>query len=114
MLARTFEAAAQGLTRGVVRELELVGVGYRAKVSTGKTQTLTLKLGLSHDATYTLPMSVRAQCTDPTHITLVGVDVPEVSGVAADLCALRRIDPYKGKGVRMVGVHYTLKEGKKK
>nr|QGN73927.1 ribosomal protein L6 [prasinophyte sp. MBIC10622] len=113
-LQRTLQAACVGVCEGVLKQLELVGVGYRASVTLDTPQILTLKLGMSHDCTYTLPLSVRCACPTPTTLTLVGVDEFEVGYVAAQIVGFRLPDAYKGKGIRYSGSSVSLKEGKKK
>jgi large subunit ribosomal protein L6 len=103
--------AVEGVTKGWVRELEIVGIGYRAEMK-GKT-TVVFNLGYSHPIEYPLPTGVDA-AVDPkqTRITLTGIDRQKVGQVAAEMRALRPPDPYKNKGVRYVGERLKKKVGK--
>ena len=86
-----------GVTDGFSKTLKLVGVGYRAAV---KGNIVNLSLGFSHSIDYELPAGITAECPIQTEIVLKGANKQVVGQVAADLCAYRRPDPYKGKGVR--------------
>jgi ribosomal protein L6P/L9E len=101
----------QGVTRGFLVYLRISGIGYRASLS---GQTLTLKLGHSHDCTYTLPPSLRAVLPEPTRVGIYGVDKNQVTQAAANIVALRPPSVYKGKGVRLEGTEVRLKPGKRK
>lgn len=101
-----------GVSQGFLTKMEVYGVGYR--VSIEKDQTFCFKLGTSHDVLYKLPDDVHGFCVSPTEFYLYGVDKARVSGVAAQLVALRKPDPYKGKGIRIQGAHLQLKTGKKR
>jgi large subunit ribosomal protein L6 len=103
--------AVEGVTKGWTRELEIVGIGYRAEMK-GKTQ-IVFNLGYSHPIEYPLPTGVDA-VVDPkqTRITLTGIDRQKVGQVAAEMRALRPPDPYKNKGVRYAGERLKKKVGK--
>jgi large subunit ribosomal protein L6 len=103
--------AVEGVTRGWTRELEIVGIGYRAEMK-GKNQVV-FSLGYSHPIEYPLPTGVDA-AVDPkqTKITLTGIDRQKVGQVAAEMRSLRPPDPYKNKGVRYVGERLKKKVGK--
>ena len=103
--------AVEGVTKGWVRELEIVGIGYRAEMK-GKG-LVVFNLGYSHPIEYPLPSGVEA-VVDPkqTRITLNGIDRQKVGQVAAEMRALRPPDPYKNKGVRYVGERLKKKVGK--
>jgi large subunit ribosomal protein L6 len=103
--------AVEGVTRGWTRELDIVGIGYRAEMK-GKA-VVVFNLGFSHPIEYPLPTGVDA-AVDPkqTHITLTGIDRQKVGQVAAEMRALRPPDPYKNKGVRYVGERLKKKVGK--
>jgi large subunit ribosomal protein L6 len=103
--------AVEGVTKGWTRELEIVGIGYRAEMK-GK-QTVVFSLGYSHPIEYPLPTGVDA-VVDPkqTRITLTGIDRQKVGQVAAEMRALRPPDPYKNKGVRYLGERLKKKVGK--
>lgn len=99
----------EGVTRGFEKTLELRGVGYRAQTQ-GKT--LNLSLGFSHPVEYALPDGVEAR-VDKSNIIVSGIDRQKVGQVAAEIRAYRPPEPYKGKGVRYLGEHVVMKEGKK-
>jgi large subunit ribosomal protein L6 len=103
--------AVEGVTKGWQRDLEIVGVGYRAEMK-GKG-VVVFNLGFSHPIEYPLPTGV--DCTvDPkqTKLTLVGIDRQKVGQVAAEMRGLRPPDPYKNKGVRYAGERLKKKVGK--
>jgi large subunit ribosomal protein L6 len=102
---------AQGVSEGFKKELEIVGVGYRAQVQ-GKT--LKLALGYSHDVEYAIPEGIDVKCAKPTEIEITGIDQQQVGQVAAEIRDWRRPEPYKLKGVRYKGEYIFKKEGKKK
>jgi len=103
--------AVEGVTKGWTRELEIVGIGYRAELK-GKG-LVVFNLGYSHPIEYPLPTGVEA-AIDPkqTRITLNGIDRQKVGQVAAEMRALRPPDPYKNKGVRYLGERLKKKVGK--
>jgi large subunit ribosomal protein L6 len=103
--------AVEGVTKGWTRELEIVGIGYRAEMK-GKT-TVVFNLGYSHPIEYPLPTGVDV-AVDPkqTRLTLTGIDRQKVGQVAAEMRALRPPDPYKNKGVRYLGERLKKKVGK--
>src|SRR6476469_3088776 len=93
--------AAEGVTKGWTRELEIVGIGYRAEMQ-GKGMGV-LNLGYSHPIEYPLPTGVDAAIEPKqTRVTLSGIDRQKVGQVAAEMRSLRPPDPYKNKGVRYV------------
>ena len=100
-----------GVSEGFSKELELVGVGYRAAL---KGKDLQLQLGFSHDVLYPIPDGVKVTCEKPTSIKLEGADKQEIGQMAAEMRAYRPPEPYKGKGIRYVGEYIARKEGKKK
>ena len=103
--------AVEGVTKGWQRELEIVGVGYRAEMK-GKG-TMVFSLGFSHPIEYPLPTGVTAAVdAKQTRITLDGIDRPKVGQVAAEMRSLRPPDPYKNKGVRYAGEKLKKKVGK--
>jgi large subunit ribosomal protein L6 len=103
--------AVEGVTTGWTRELEIVGIGYRAELK-GK-ETVVFSLGYSHPIEYPLPSGVTVGI-DPkqTRLTVSGIDRQKVGQVAAEMRALRPPDPYKNKGVRYVGERLKKKVGK--
>jgi large subunit ribosomal protein L6 len=111
-LARSLVAnAVQGVSQGFQKDLDIVGVGYRAEMK-GKA-TLVLSLGFSHLIEYRVPPGIDiAVDAKLTHLTVTGFDRQRVGQVAAELRALRPPDPYKNKGVRYTGERLKKKEGK--
>jgi len=103
--------AVEGVTKGWTRELEIVGIGYRAEMK--NKAIVVFNLGYSHPIEYPLPSGVEA-AVDPkqTRITLNGIDRQKVGQVAAEMRSLRPPDPYKNKGVRYVGERLKRKVGK--
>jgi large subunit ribosomal protein L6 len=103
--------AVEGVTRGWTRELEIVGIGYRAEMK-GKAMVV-FTLGYSHPIEYPLPAGIDV-AVDPkqTRLTVTGIDRQKVGQVAAEMRALRPPDPYKNKGVRFVGERLKKKVGK--
>src|SRR5690242_3038061 len=103
--------AVEGVTKGWTRELEIVGIGYRAELK-GKN-TVVFSLGYSHPIEYPLPGGIEAT-VDPkqTKLSVTGIDRQKVGQVAAEMRSLRPPDPYKNKGVRYVGERLKKKVGK--
>ena len=103
--------AVEGVTRGWTRELEIVGIGYRAEMK-GKG-TVVFSLGFSHPIEYPLPSGIDV-AVDPkqTKLSVTGIDRQKVGQVAAEMRSLRPPDPYKNKGVRYVGERLKKKVGK--
>ncbi len=101
--------AVQGVSSGFTRELDIVGIGYRADV---KGRIVTFTLGYSHPIELWLPEGVDVKIDKQTHLVLSGVDRQAVGQVAAHMRALRPPDPYKNKGVRYTGEALRKKVGK--
>jgi large subunit ribosomal protein L6 len=101
--------AVQGVSTGFTRELDIVGIGYRADVK-GKIATFTL--GYSHPIEVLLPDGVDLKIDKQTHLVLSGFDKQVIGQVAANIRALRKPDPYKNKGVRYTGEALKKKVGK--
>ena len=103
--------AVEGVTKGWTRELEIVGIGYRAELK-AKT-TVVFSLGYSHPIEYPLPVGIEVTI-DPkqTKLTVTGIDRQRVGQVAAEMRSLRPPDPYKNKGVRYSGERLKKKVGK--
>ena len=99
-----------GVTEGYRKELEIVGVGYRANLQ--GSDKLELALGFSHPVKVEAPEGISFEVPQPTRVDVVGIDKEVVGQVAADLRALRKPEPYKGKGVRYLGEHIQRKAGK--
>jgi large subunit ribosomal protein L6 len=101
--------AVVGVTDGWKRELDIVGVGYRAEV---KGKQVVLALGYSHPVIFEVPTGIEIAIEKQTHITVTGVDRQLVGQVAANLRRLRKPDPYQQKGVRYTGEVLKKKAGK--
>jgi len=101
--------AVQGVSGGFTRELDIVGIGYRADVK-GKIATFTL--GYSHPIELLLPEGVDLKIDKQTHLVLTGYDRQMLGQVAANIRALRKPDPYKNKGIRYTGEALRKKVGK--
>ncbi len=99
-----------GVTAGFTKELEIVGVGYRAAAR--GPGSLELALGFSHPVTVDAPDGVTFDVPTPTRIVVKGIDKEKVGQVAADIRKLRKPEPYKGKGVRYLGERVMRKAGK--
>ena len=103
--------AVIGSSSGYEKILELVGVGYRAAL---KGQILNLQLGYSHDINFNIPEGIKITIEKQTTLKISGFDKQLVGTVASKIKTLRKIEPYKGKGVREKGQYVLKKEGKKK
>ena len=101
--------AVQGVSTGFVRELDIVGIGYRADV---KGNVAIFTLGYSHPIEVLLPPGVELKIDKQTHLVLSGYDRQSVGQVAANIRALRKPDPYKNKGIRYTGEALRKKVGK--
>jgi large subunit ribosomal protein L6 len=101
--------AVVGVTEGWKRELDIVGVGYRAEL---KGKQVVLALGYSHPVVFDVPAGIDVAIDKQTHITVTGVDRQLVGQVAANLRRLRKPDPYQQKGVRYTGEVLKKKAGK--
>jgi large subunit ribosomal protein L6 len=103
--------AVDGVTKGWTKELDIVGIGYRAELK-GKA-TVVFTLGFSHPIEFPLPTGIEV-AVDPkqTRLTIRGIDRQKVGQVAADMRSLRKPDPYKNKGVRYVDERLKKKVGK--
>jgi large subunit ribosomal protein L6 len=99
-----------GVTNGFVKDLEIVGVGYRAAAR--NPGLLELALGFSHPVVVQAPEGITFEVPAPTRISVRGIDKEMVGQVAANIRKLRKPEPYKGKGVRYAGEHVLRKAGK--
>ncbi|HXA73966.1 MAG TPA: 50S ribosomal protein L6 [Acidimicrobiales bacterium] len=99
-----------GVTDGFTKELEIVGVGYRATAR--GTNTIELALGFSHPVIVDAPEGISFEVPVPTRIIVKGIDKEKVGQVAADIRRLRKPEPYKGKGVRYANERVLRKAGK--
>ena len=103
--------AVIGAVKGYEKTLELVGVGYRAAL---KGNQLNLQLGYSHDINYTIPEGIKLLVEKQTTLKISGSDKQLVGSVVSKIKTFRKIEPYKGKGIREKGQYILKKEGKKK
>ena len=103
--------AVIGSSAGYEKILELVGVGYRAAL---KGSQLNLQLGYSHDINFDIPDGIKIVVEKQTTLKISGSDKQQVGSIASKLKTFRKIEPYKGKGIREKGQHVLKKEGKKK
>ena len=99
-----------GVTDGFTKELEIIGVGYRATAK--GADALDLALGFSHPVVVNAPSGITFEVPSPNRIAVKGSDKELVGQVAADIRKLRKPEPYKGKGVRYLGEHVVRKAGK--
>jgi large subunit ribosomal protein L6 len=98
-----------GVSQEFTKELEIIGTGYRAAL---QGTTLDLSLGFSHPVKVDAPDGITFELPAPTRIVVRGADKEQVGQVAADIRAIRKPEPYKGKGVRYAGEHIVRKAGK--
>jgi large subunit ribosomal protein L6 len=109
-LARALaQNAVKGVTEGFSKELDIVGVGYRANIDGKK---LVMSLGFSHPVEYEIPEGIKVTVDKQTHLVVSGIDRQRVGQVSAEIRNLRRPDPYKQKGVRYTGEVLKKKAGK--
>jgi len=101
--------AIKGVTEGFSKDLDIVGVGYRAQVEGRK---VVFALGFSHPVEYEVPEGIKIAVEKQTRVTISGIDRQKVGQVAAEIRQLRRPDPYKQKGIRYVGEILKKKAGK--
>ncbi|HSJ91847.1 MAG TPA: 50S ribosomal protein L6 [Ilumatobacter sp.] len=99
-----------GVTDGFKKQLEIVGVGYRAEAQ--GPNALRLNLGFSHPVNVTAPDGITFEVPAPTQVTVNGIDKEVVGQVAANIRSIRKPEPYKGKGVRYAGERILRKAGK--
>ena len=100
-----------GASSGYEKILELTGVGFRAAL---KGNILNMQLGFSHDINFDIPDGIKIAVEKQTTLKITGADKQQVGSVASKLKTFRKIEPYKGKGVREKGQYILKKEGKKK
>jgi len=99
----------EGVTQGYKKQLEITGVGYKAEV---KPFGLQLALGYSHPVEYRAPAGIKLTAPQPIIVVIEGADKEKVGQVAAEIRALRKPEPYKGKGVKYQGEQIRRKAGK--
>ena len=98
-----------GVTTGYEKKLQIVGVGYLAQV---QGDTLHLRVGFANEVKKKIPAGLNVTCPDQTHIVVQGCDKQMVGQFAAEVRAVRKPEPYKGKGIRYDGEHVKIKPGK--
>lgn len=99
----------KGVTVGYVKELEIIGVGFKAAVS---GNNLNMMLGFSHPVNIAIPAGVKIETPKPTQLVIKGIDKELIGKVACEIRAIYPPEPYKGKGIRFVGEHVKKKAGK--
>ncbi len=102
----------KGVSEGFTKQLELIGVGYKARMEGSKK--LVLSLGFSHDVIFEAPEGIKITCVSPTQLTVSGANKQLVGQVADKIREYRKPEPYKGKGIRYTNEYVRRKEGKKK
>ena len=98
-----------GVTQGFTKELEIVGVGFKAQV---KGKILNMALGFTHPIDYQIPDGIEIKCPNPTRVVVTGLHKQQVGQVAADIRGFYEPEPYKGKGIHYVGEVIRRKQGK--
>lgn len=98
-----------GVKEGYEKRLEIVGVGYNGQI---QGDTLKLRVGFANELQKKIPMGLDVSCPDNTHIVVKGPDKQKVGQFAAEVRALRKPEPYKGKGIRYEGEYVKIKPGK--
>jgi large subunit ribosomal protein L6 len=99
----------KGVTEGYIKEMEIIGVGFKAQV---QGNTLNMLLGFSHPVDYPIPEGIKIETPKPTQIVIRGIDKEKVGQVASEIRAVYPPEPYKGKGVRFAGEYIKKKVGK--
>ncbi|MPM76354.1 50S ribosomal protein L6 [bioreactor metagenome] len=98
-----------GVSEGFAKTLEIVGIGYKAAIEGNK---LTLTIGYSHPVVIMAEDGIKIECKTPTEVIVSGVDKQRVGEIASNIRAVRRPEPYLGKGIRYKNEHIRRKEGK--
>jgi len=99
----------KGVTEGYVKELEIIGVGFKAGV---QGDNLNMALGFSHPVNFAIPAGIKIETPKPTQLVIRGIDKEMVGQVACEIRAIYPPEPYKGKGIRFVGEYVKKKIGK--
>lgn len=99
----------KGVTEGYVKELEIIGVGFRAQI---QGNTLNMQLGFSHPVNFPIPPDIKIETPKQTYIVVRGIDKEKVGEVTSEIRAVYPPEPYKGKGIRYVGEYVKKKIGK--
>ncbi len=100
----------EGVSKGFSKTLEIIGVGYKAAVS---GQIVSLYLGFSHEILYVVPEAITVKCEKANMLTISGIDKQLVGQIAAEIRQLKKVEPYKGKGINYLGAWVRRKEVKK-
>ncbi len=103
------ENMIQGVKEGYEKRLEIVGVGYIGAI---QGNTLQLRVGFANEIQKKIPADLKVTCPDQTHVVVRGCDKQRVGQFAAEVRAVRKPEPYKGKGIRYQGEHVKIKPGK--
>ena len=111
LLKTLVENRIQGISRGFLTYMKIIGIGYRASL---EKKNLFLKVGYSHDIVYKIPSSIKIFLLDPTLICLFGIEKNQLTQLAAKLRDLRKPSVYKGKGIRLLNENLFIKTGKNK
>ncbi|MBW3564334.1 MAG: 50S ribosomal protein L6 [Acidobacteria bacterium] len=101
--------SVQGVAEGFRKELDIVGVGYRAEV---RGKAVVFQLGYSHPINFPIPEGISVEVDKAGHVVVTGIDKQKVGQVAAEIRGLREPDPYKGKGIKYTGEQIRRKAGK--
>lgn len=99
----------KGVTEGYQKELEIIGVGFKAAV---QGNALNMQLGFSHPVNFPIPDSIKVETPKPTQIVVSGIDKEKVGEISTEIRAIFPPEPYKGKGIRFVGEYVKKKVGK--
>lgn len=99
----------KGVTEGYKKELEIIGVGFKAGV---QGTNLALNLGFSHTVNFPIPQGIKIETPKPTQLVITGIDKELIGKVATEIRSIYPPEPYKGKGVRFLGEHVKKKVGK--
>ena len=99
----------EGVSKGYEKKLEIVGVGYLAAI---QENVLQLRVGFANELQVPIPANLTVTCPDQTHVSIKGIDKQAVGQFAAEVRALRKPEPYKGKGIRYENEHVRRKAGK--
>lgn len=99
----------KGVTNGYKKELEIIGVGFKAAV---QGSMLNMQLGFSHPVNFTIPNDIKIETPKPTQIVVSGIDKEKVGQISTEIRAIFPPEPYKGKGIRFVGEYVKKKVGK--
>ena len=99
----------KGVTEGYTKELEIIGVGFKAQATGNK---LNMQLGFSHPVNFAIPQDIKIETPKPTQIVIKGIDKEKVGEIASEIRAIYPPEPYKGKGIRYAGEYVKKKVGK--